>query len=485
MSPLLSVSLAGALVAVPFVAALVLAAVPSWRAGRAINCAAAALTLLLASLLPGRTDPGGTLLLVDALAAHVVLLTAFVALGAAWFSLFYVEVEMAAGRFDAPRLRVYHALFQCILGGMILAVLSNNFGLTWMGAETVTVAAALAVGLRRTPAAVQAAWRLLVLCGTGIALALFGTVLLYLAAVPSLGPGLAAMSWTGLWSVAPRCDGPLLNLAFAFLLLGYATLAALAPLHTWMPDAQARGPTPVSAVLAGSVLNIALVVILRLRAVMAANDAAIAPGPPIMALGLVSVLLAGFGLWRGRDVKRFFALSSVAQSGLAAFAFGLGGATATFAGLLHMTLHTLTKASIFQCVGRAAQLKGGQAFADLAGLLSSDRRLGLTLAAGVVALAALPPSGLFGSEFLIATETVRRAPALALPLGIGVVVGAGALVCRLRILCFGAPTPDRGPAGGAITLAPAWIALGAVLMLGLAMPAAVTEWMALVAGSAR
>ena len=88
-----------------------------------------------------------------------------------------------------------------------------------------------------------------------------------------------------------------------------------------------------------------------------------------MALGLLSLLLAAFSLWRRRDVKRFFAFSTIEQSGVAAFAFGLGGPAAMFAGLLHMTLHTLTKAAIFQCVGRAAQLKRGQRFADIGGLL--------------------------------------------------------------------------------------------------------------------
>src|SRR5260370_29112942 len=189
-------------------------------------------------------------------------------------------------------------------------------------------------------------------------------------------------------------------------------------MHAWMPDAHAEGPTPVSAVLAGSILNVALLVILRLRGLVAANYEAIAPGPPIMALGLISVLLAAFSLWRRRDVKRLFAFSSIEQSGVAAFAFGLGGAGAMFAGLLHMTLHTLTKAAIFQCVGRACQLKGSQKFAEIGGLVTRHRLLGLTLAAGIVAVAGMPPFGLFTSEFLIVVETVRRLPLAAVPLGL-------------------------------------------------------------------
>lgn len=148
-----------------------------------------------------------------------------------------------------------------------------------------------------------------------------------------------------------------------------------------------------------------------------------------------------------------------------------------------MTLHTLTNAGIFQCIGRAAQLKGGQGFAEISGLLASHRRLGLTLAAGMVSLAALPPFGLFASEFLVITATLRRAPLLALPFGIGIVTVAWALIWRLQTVSLGTPTPDRGPAPSALMLAPVWLHLGVILLLGLAMPASVAAWMAAIARS--
>jgi hydrogenase-4 component F len=200
-----------------------------------------------------------------------------------------------------------------------------------------------------------------------------------------------------------------------------------------------------------------------------------------MALGLLSLLLAALSLWRRRDAKRFFAFSTVEQSGVAAFAFGLGGAPAVFAGMLHLTLHTLIKAAIFQCVGRAAQLKGGQKFTDIGGLIASHRALGLTLAAGIAAIAGLPPFGLFTSEFLIVMETARRLPWLSALLGFGLVVSAWALVWRLISLCLGQPTPDRGPAPGRLALLPAWLHLALALGLGLAMPGAAVRWLSAVA----
>ena len=163
-------------------------------------------------------------------------------------------------------------------------------------------------------------------------------------------------------------DPALLNLAFVFLLLGYGTKVGLAPLHAWLPDAHAEGPTPISAVLSGLLLNVALYALLRFKMLLAANPEALAPGPLMISMGLVSLLFAAFMLYRRRDIKRLFAYSSIEHMGIITFAFGMGGPLANFAGLLHMTLHSLTKSAIFFAVGDIAQVKGTQKIADMGGL---------------------------------------------------------------------------------------------------------------------
>ncbi|CAH2600961.1 Hydrogenase-4 component F homolog [Rhodovastum atsumiense] len=476
-------TLPGLVVMVPLLAASGLGFVRDQSIAPWIGIAAATLAFLLACLLPWQQG-AGILLLVDRLSAHMAILTSFVGMTTAWFSRGYVAVELASGRIDAGRLRAYHALFQTYLGFMLLALLSNNLPTTWGAIEAATIASVMVVGLPRTADAVEASWKLFLVCGVGIALAFFGTIVLYLAAQPALGSGLPAMTWNAVIPAAAECRPTLLNLAFVFLLLGYGTKAGLVPLHTWMPDAHAEGPTPVSAVLSGSILNVALFVILRLRGVLNDNPEAISPGPPIMVLGLITVLVAAFSLWRRRDVKRFFAYSTIEQSGVAAFAIGLGGPAATFAALLHITLHTLTKAAVFQCIGRAVQLKGSQRFSDIGGLLLRHPALGLTLAAGIVGVAGLPPFGLFPSEFLVITAAVGYQPWLVLPLGFGLVVGGWGLTRRLITLCMGAATPDRGPPPGPYALLPAWVHLGIVLVLGLAMPAGVAAWFTAIAEAA-
>src|SRR5439155_1762188 len=258
------------------------------------------------------------------------------------------------------------------------------------------------------------------------------------------------MVWTLLIERAEKFDPALLNVAFIFLLLGYGTKVGLAPLHAWLPDAHAEGPTPLSAVLSGLLLNVALYALLRFKMLLAVNPAALAPGPLMVTMGLISLVFAAFMLYRRRDIKRMFAYSSIEHMGIITFAFGMGGPLANFAGLLHMTMHSLTKSAIFFAVGHIAQVKGTQRIADMGGLTETNPVLGWGLVLGVVAIAGLPPLGIFMSEFLIVTSTFARAPWLALVLVAGILIGVAALFLRLNAIAFNrkksAATPIRMPA---------------------------------------
>jgi hydrogenase-4 component F len=262
-------------------------------------------------------------------------------------------------------------------------------------------------------------------------------------------------------------------------LLGYGTKVGLVPLHAWLPDAHAEGPTPVSAVLSGLLLNVALFAVLRFKSVMSANPAALAPGPLMVTLGLVSVVFASFMLYRRQDIKRLFAYSSIEHMGIITFAFGMGGTLANFAGLLHMALHSLTKSAIFFCVGHIAQAKGTQRMADIRGLTASHPTLGWSLGLGVVAIAGLPPMGLFMTEFLIVTTTFSRAPVLAIILGLALLVGLGALLLHLNALAFGDPVGKNEPSKASFL--PVALHLALVLAAGIWLPPALVEWFQYVA----
>jgi hydrogenase-4 component F len=459
---------------VPAIAALILALLPDYRRSARINVAATIVTFAAALFLLGDRPAAGPYLFVDDLNVVFIVLTSFVGCTTSAFSASYIEHEVATGRLTPLYLRFYHAMYQCLMFAMNLALLANNIGLMWVAIELATLTTVLMVGIYRTPAALEAAWKYFILGSVGIGLALFGTILVYMAARPALGEGSDAMLWSALIGKASAFSPELLDVAFVFLMLGYGTKVGVVPVHAWLPDAHAEGPTPISAVLSGLLLNVALYAVLRFKILMSANPASIAPGPLMVTLGLTSVVFAALMLFRRRDIKRFFAYSSIEHMGIITFAFGIGGPVANFAGLLHMAMHSLTKSAIFFAVGHIVQVKGTQKIADIRGLTESHPLLGWGLVASVMAIAGLPPFGIFLTEFLIVSSAFAGQPLPTIILAAGLLVGLSALVLRLTGLAFGRPQGARAKANA--SFAPMFTHLGLVLSAGIHLPAQLVLW---------
>jgi hydrogenase-4 component F len=349
----------------------------------------------------------------------------------------------------------------------------------WVGVEVATLSTVMMVGIYRTPEAVEAAWKYFILGSVGIALAFFGTILVYLTAQDVLGEGLPALAWDLMVQRAASFDPRLLSLAFVFLLVGYGTKVGLAPFHAWLPDAHAEGPTPISAVLSGLLLNVALYALLRFKILLAANPETLNVGVIMIVLGLVSLVFAAFMLFRRRDIKRLFAYSSIEHMGIITFAFGMGGTVANLAGLLHMTMHSLTKSAIFFAVGHIAQVNGTQQIAHISGLSVTHPVLAVGLALGVIAIAGLPPFGVFLSEFMLVSSTFARQPLLAVVLVFGLLIAFSALFLRLQQVLFGKPS---GPVGDVkASYVPLFLHLLFVLIAGLWLPEPIVRWFRVVA----
>jgi hydrogenase-4 component F len=462
------------IVGIPAAAALIFSFVSSYRIAAHANVLASALTFAASLVLFGHRPATSAFILIDDFNIYLIALTAFVAFTTSLFSARYILHEVEIGRLQSGNLRFYHAMYQAFIFTMLMVLTTNNLGIMWVSLEGATLTTVLMVGLYRTAEALEAAWKYFILCGVGIALALFGTILMYLAAQPVMGEGLPAMTWSALLGRVGDFSPAILNLAFVFLLVGYGTKVGLAPLHAWLPDAHAEGPTPISAVLSGLLLNVALYIVLRFKMLLTANAAALAPGPLMVTMGLASLLLASVMLYRRRDIKRLFAYSSIEHMGIITFAFGMGGPLANFAGLLHMTMHSLTKSAIFFAVGHVSQVKGTQKIADITGLTSSQPLLGWALVIGVVAIAGLPPFGVFMSEFLVLTSTFGRQPVLALLVLAGLLIGFGALIRHIQHLAFGAGA--GGERASSVALLPLFVHLGLVLTAGLYLPGPLVTW---------
>ncbi len=464
----------------PLLGGLVLALFGHRRWAPELNASMSLCTLVAAAFLTARIIADGPMtafheqFFVDPFNVFLVALTTFVAFTTTLFSRPYMRTEAKHGRVNMARLRLYHSMYQFFTFTMLLCLLSNNVGVMWVAMEGATLSTVLLVSLYRTPASLEAAWKYFILCSVGLAQALFGTILLYFAAEKVLGPGVTSLLWTHLYEVRGALEPTVLSLAFVFLLLGYGTKVGLVPLHNWLPDAHAEGPTPISAVLSGLLLNVALYAVVRSKVLV---DGALAhhfSGGLMMGFGLLSVVVAAFFLSRQRDIKRMFAYSSIEHMGIMTFAFGMGGAVAAFAGLLHMTVHSLTKSAIFFTAGHASQATGTQNMDDIRGLIQVSPAIGWGLVLGSVAILGMPPFGVFTSEFMVLTTAMHEhswaTPFLLVALG----VAFAAIFGKVQPMVFGETTAPRLAHGPA--LIPVFVHLTIVLILGLYIPPYLVAW---------
>ena len=464
----------------PVAGALVLAAIGHRDQASTVNVIVCLATLLSAVALTVRVISHGPLLVLDRLFfvdpfnVFLVALTAFVGFTTSLFSRPYMRIEHEHGRLTPARLRLYHSMFQVFNFTMLLALLTNNMGILWVALEAATLATVLLVSLYRTPASLEAAWKYFILCGVGIAQALFGTILLYFAAEKLLGVEGGALLWTELNAVKGQLEPTVLSLAFVFLLVGYGTKVGLVPLHNWLPDAHAEGPTPVSAVLSGLLLNVALYAVVRCKVLVDGSlQTSFAKGL-MMGFGMLSVVVAAFLLSRQKDIKRLFAYSSIEHMGIITFAFGMGGPIANFAGLLHMTVHSLTKSAIFFAVGHAAQKTGTQLMDGIRGLITISPAIGWGLVLGTLAILGMPPFGVFASEFLILTTAMHEQPWATPLLLLSLGVAFAAVFSKVQPMVFGETTAKRLPHRP--MMAPVFVHMAIVLMLGLWIPRFLADW---------
>jgi hydrogenase-4 component F len=453
-----------------------------WRPATAWVAPACAAVTLAAAITLAATQPGprtavGGLARIDPLSEFMLLVVGAVGLLATAATPAWLRGEITADRATTRAATRHSVLVQLFLAAMAVAVLAASAGVTWVAIEGTTIVTAFLVGQRRTRAAVEAAWKYVVICSAGIALALLGLLLLNAAAAHA-GAGL---DWARLAAAAPRLDPAVTRIAVALLIVGFGTKAGLAPLHAWLPDAHGQAPAPVSALMSGVLLSVAFYAVLRVKVVA---DLALGAGfarALLAVLGLVSLLLAASLLIRQRDYKRMLAYSSIEHMGVIALGAAAGGPLALAAVLLHMLGHGLAKGSLFVSAGRMLQVTGTSRIDGVRCLASRLPLLAGCAGAGVLALAGFPPFSIFASEIGIvrAGFSAGLGWVTVIALALMLVITAALLAHTSRMLLG----PDAGiahadgPAAGAATaagpgstaagLAPVVAALAACAVLGL------------------
>jgi hydrogenase-4 component F len=394
------------LVTAPIVAALGSLVAKHRRAVEVLQCGQAGAMLVSAALVAERVIAAGNVsaggfLQADALSAWLDLLLGVVGSTGTLYAVGYMGEKMDRAHLSLRRYCQFFCLFDLYLAAMLLAVNLENIAIMWIAVEGSTLSAALLIGFDRSKAALEAGWKYIILSSVGIALALFGTILVYFSSEHVLGVSSEALRWPELYRVAKGLDPVAIKLAFVFVLIGYGTKAGIAPMHTWLPDAHAEAPTPVSAMLSANMLSLAVYAILRFKAV---TDNTVGPefsGNLIIGLALLSLTVSSAFFLVQRDYKRLFAYSSIEHIGIVLLGFGIGG-LGVFAGAWHLMNHALAKSTAFYGAGLVFLRHNHKSIGRVTGLLGQMPLAGTAILVAGVALAGLPPFGLFSSEVLIA-----------------------------------------------------------------------------------
>ena len=394
-----------ALVFVPLAAGIVPLAVPA-RAAAAVTVvsgvASFGLVLVLVPAAAHRTLAYGSYFRVDAISAIFMLATGFLYAIVAIYSAGYVPKE-TEGENPPDRRRYarrFYALFNLFGWSMLVAPMMNSLALLWIAVEVTTVISALLVALENSDAAVEAAWKYVLIASAGLGLGLLATIFAYFAGAEVLGQHYD-LALNTILGVGGRLAHTPVRFAFMLAVLGYGTKVGLFPVHTWLPDAHSEAPTPVSALLSGSLLAVSFYAILRYYQIAVATLGTGFPRDVLLAFGVASLLLAALYLLDQRDIKRLLAYSSAEHMGILAIGVSFGAPIALAGVMLHVLAHAAAKGNAFMGAGVLVIKSGSKQIAAQRGAMDLLPWSGPLFLLAVLALSAMPPFGIFRSEFQI------------------------------------------------------------------------------------
>lgn len=467
-----------------FLSGLVLATalVRSRRAIEAINLIGGGGVLLLGLglvgevYLAGEATALGGLLRVDALGALLVLIASIVAFVSSLYSHSYMTQSILQKSVGLGRLSRYYLLFYTFLFTVFIVATSDNLGILWIAFEATTLASAGLVALYTSRESLEAAWKYIIICGVGISLGLFGTVLTYYSSVGVLGESSNALNWSTLREIAGRLDPKIMKLAFLFILVGYGTKAGLAPMHTWAPDAYSQSPAPVGALLSGVLSGSALYVILRFYILEAATVGPAFPSRLLLGFGLASLIFAALFLLIQKDYKRMLAYSSVEHIGIVATGLAIGGNLGTYGALLHLFNNAMAKSMMFFAAGHIRLRYRTKEIEKVQGVLGAMPLVGWAFLIGALAMTGSPPFSLFISEFTILSAGFSGGAILpSLTLLFCMVLIFGGVLFHVNRMVFGPSSAGEPLASGFWSTGPIIIQLIFVVLLGFYIPPFLNE----------
>lgn len=335
---------------------------------------------------------------VDALSIIFIDIVTFLGLLVSIYSVYYLETDLRQGSIDKEKIRLYYILLYTFIFTMILALAVKNIGIMWVAIEATTLSSAFLVGFYNHKRSIEASWKYIIICSVGIAIAFLGIIFLHSSSLDVVSES-QMLDWTTLYEKARLLESPMLRLAFLFILVGFGAKAGLAPMHTWLPGAHSQAPSPISALLSGVLLNSAMYGIIRVVAIVNRNlGSSEFTGKPLMAIGILSIILAAVLILSQKEYKSLLAYSSIEHMGIITFALGVFTPGAIFAALFHMINHSLTKSMLFLSAGNILQKYQSGKIYKIRGILRVLPISGTVFLLGLLAIAGVPPFSVFASE---------------------------------------------------------------------------------------
>jgi len=416
----------------------------------------------------------------DALSAWMVLLISVVSLASSLYAGSYFRRDLAAGEVSPGRVKEYFVLTPLFTAGMLLVVLANNLGVMWFALEATALSSVLLVALYNRATSLEAAWKYVMLGSLGLALALFGTVFTYAAAIDKTSSALPSFNWSHLMDCSSQLDKRMIQLAFVFVLVGYGTKAGLAPMHTWLPDAHSEAPSPTSAMLSGVSLKVALYALLRFHILSTACLGSSFSRTALLAFGLGSMCLAAPFILVQTNLKRLLAYSSLEHVGLICVGVGLNSPLTIFGAILHMGYHSLTKPVLFFGAGNIHQTCHTLQMRLIGpGLVSALPFTVLCMGLATVAAMGLPPFGLFFSEMTVLSGGFAGGHlVISVIILLALLASFSGILLQLTRIFLGTPKVVRGAIVSPVSGAPAMgLMLGTLLLFSVWLPNPLLEVM--------
>lgn len=348
---------------------------------------------------------------VDALGAIIMLIIGFVGVGTVIYSIEYLRKETAKNIIGITRVKQYFILLNLFLAAMFLATTASSPIFTWIAIEATTLSTAFLISFYNKPLCMEAAWKYLIINSVGLLLGFFGT-LLYFTSIETIA-GSALISWQQLLANASHLDPMIAKIAFIFVLIGYGTKVGLAPMHTWLPDAHSKAPSPISALLSGVLLNVAFIAVLRFKAITDSVIGHLFSQNIFIIFGLLSIIVAVCIIFNQKSYKRLLAYSSIENMGLITVGFGFGG-VAAYAAILHMIYHSLVKSALFLSSGNLLLKYRSAEISNIKGALNVVPVTSGLFIAGFLAITGIPPFGIFLTKISILSVGIQTHPVISI-----------------------------------------------------------------------